>query len=56
MVNGLVNGLGRLSLQSADNLKLSVSGQLQSYVLTVVLAIVVLLGSITWFLGEVPQL
>ena len=55
VVNGLVNGLGRLSLQSADNLKLSVSGQLQSYVLTVVLAIVVLLGSITWFLGEVPQ-
>ena len=55
VVNGLVNGLGRLSLQSADNLKLSVSGQLQSYVLTVVLAIVVLLGSITLFLGEVPQ-
>ena len=55
VLNGLVNGLGRLSLQSADNLKLSVSGQLQSYVLTVVLAIVVLLGSITWFLGEVPQ-
>ena len=55
VVNGFVNGLGRLSLQSADNLKLSVSGQLQSYVLTVVLAIVVLLGSLTWILGEVPK-
>jgi len=47
VVNGFVNGIGRLSLQSADGLKLGVSGQLQSYVLTVVVAIVVLLGSLS---------
>ena len=52
VVNGVVNGIGRLSLQSAENLKLSVSGQLQSYVLTVVIAIVVLLSSLTWMVGE----
>ena len=51
-VNGFVNGIGRLSLQSAENLKLSVSGQSQSYVLTVVIAIVVLLSSLTWIVGE----
>ena len=51
-VNGVVNGIGRLSLQSAENLKLSVSGQLQSYVLTVIIAIVVLLSSLTWIAGE----
>jgi NAD(P)H-quinone oxidoreductase subunit 5 len=43
VIKGLVDGLGRLSLASAEGLKLGVSGQLQSYVLTVVLAIVVLL-------------
>lgn len=48
VVNGLVNGIGTLSLQSAENLKLSVSGQLQSYVLTVVLAIVLLLTALGW--------
>ena len=55
VVNGVVNGIGRLSLQSAENLKLSVSGQLQSYVLTVVIAIVVLLSSLTWLVGEVVR-
>ena len=55
VVNGVVNGIGRLSLQSAENLKLSVSGQLQSYVLTVVIAIVVLLSSLTWIVGEVVR-
>jgi NAD(P)H-quinone oxidoreductase subunit 5 len=55
VVNGVVNGIGRLSLQSAENLKLSVSGQLQSYVLTVVIAIVVLLSSLTWMVGEVVR-
>jgi NAD(P)H-quinone oxidoreductase subunit 5 len=48
VVNGLVNGIGRLSLASADGLKLGVSGQLQSYLLTVVLAIVLLLASLQW--------
>lgn len=47
LVNGLVNGLGRLSLQSAEGLKLGVSGQLQTYVLTVVAAIVLLLISLS---------
>lgn len=55
VVNGVVNGIGRLSLQSAENLKLSVSGQLQSYVLTVVIAIVVLLSSLTWIVAEVVR-
>jgi NAD(P)H-quinone oxidoreductase subunit 5 len=54
-VNGVVNGIGRLSLQSAENLKLSVSGQLQSYVLTVIIAIVVLLSSLTWIATEVVR-
>ncbi|WP_255087872.1 MULTISPECIES: NAD(P)H-quinone oxidoreductase subunit F [unclassified Synechococcus] len=48
LVNGLVNGIGRLSLASAEGLKLVVSGQLQSYVLTVVAAIVLLLASLQW--------
>jgi len=48
LVNGLVNGIGRLSLASAEGLKLGVGGQLQSYVLTVVAAIVLLLASLQW--------
>ncbi|MEB3326173.1 MAG: proton-conducting transporter membrane subunit, partial [Synechococcus sp.] len=48
LVNGLVNGIGRLSLTSAEGLKLGVSGQLQSYVLTVVAAILLLLASLQW--------
>ncbi len=55
LVNGLVNGIGRLSLQSAENLRLSVSGQLQSYVFTVVVAIVLLLSGISWW-GGLPEL
>ena len=46
VIKGLVDGVGRLSLATADGLKLSVSGQLQSYVFTLVLAIVVLLGTL----------
>jgi len=46
-----VNGIGSLSLQSAENLKLSVSGQLQSYVLTVIVAIVLLLSALGWIAG-----
>ena len=48
VVKGLVDGVGRLSLASAEGLKLSVSGQLQSYVLTLILAIVLLLGALQW--------
>jgi NAD(P)H-quinone oxidoreductase subunit 5 len=43
-----VNLIGSMALASAASLRLGVSGQLQSYVLTVVLAIVLLLGSLTW--------
>ena len=46
VVKGLVDGVGRLSLTTAEGLKLSVSGQLQSYVLTLILAIVLLLGGL----------
>ena len=48
LVNGLVDGIGRGSLVSAENLKLSVSGQLQSYLLTVLVAILVLLATLSW--------
>ena len=50
MVDGLLNGGARFSLASADSLKLSVSGQSQSYVLTVLLAIVLFLTAVSWFL------
>jgi NAD(P)H-quinone oxidoreductase subunit 5 len=48
VVNGLVNWIGTSSLASAETLKLSVSGQLQSYVLTVVVAMVVLFSVLAW--------
>ena len=51
LVSGLVNGIGRLSLSSAEGLKLGVSGQLQSYVLTVIVAIVLLLTALQWVHG-----
>ena len=50
VVDGLLNGVARFSLSSADSLKLSVSGQSQSYVLTVLVAIVLFLTSVSWFL------
>ena len=43
VIKGLVDGVGRLSMASAEGLKFGVSGQLQSYVLTLVAAIVLLL-------------
>jgi NAD(P)H-quinone oxidoreductase subunit 5 len=46
VIKGLVDGVGRLSLTTAEGLKLSVSGQLQSYVLTLIVAIVLLLGAL----------
>jgi NAD(P)H-quinone oxidoreductase subunit 5 len=51
VVNGLVNRIGMGSLASAEALKLGVSGQLQTYVLTVVVAIVLLFGSLSLFRG-----
>ncbi len=57
LVNGLVDGIGRGSLVSAENLKLSVSGQLQSYLLTVLVAILLLLATLSWLHpGLVPEL
>ncbi len=49
VVNGLVNGIGRASLISAEGLKLGVSGQMQTYVLTAVVAIVLLLSAMQWW-------
>jgi NAD(P)H-quinone oxidoreductase subunit 5 len=51
VVNGLVRRVGGLSLASAEGLKLGVSGQLQSYVLTVIVAIVLLFASLAWLKG-----
>ena len=50
VVDGVLHGVARFSLSSADSLKLSVSGQSQSYVLTVLVAIVLFLTSVSWFL------
>jgi len=51
VVKGLVDGLGRLSLSTAEGLKLTVSGQLQSYVLTLIVSIVLLLSALQWLRG-----
>jgi NAD(P)H-quinone oxidoreductase subunit 5 len=49
VVNGFVNGIGRFSLISAEGLRQGVSGQIQSYVLTVLLAIVLLFSAMQWW-------
>ena len=51
LVNGLVNRIGTASLASAEGLKFGVSGQLQSYVLTVLVAILALLTGLVWLKG-----
>lgn len=51
VVSALANRVGLASLSSANTLKLGVSGQLQSYVLTVVAAIVLLFAGLAWFRG-----
>jgi NAD(P)H-quinone oxidoreductase subunit 5 len=48
IVNRLAERVGLASLATAQELKLGVSGQLQSYVLTVVAAIVILFASLAW--------
>jgi NAD(P)H-quinone oxidoreductase subunit 5 len=48
VVNGIGNRIGQASMASAEGLKLGVSGQLQSYVLTVVMAIVLLFAGLSW--------
>ena len=44
VIKSLADGVGNLSMATANDLKLSVSGKTQSYVLTVLFAIVLLLG------------
>jgi NAD(P)H-quinone oxidoreductase subunit 5 len=51
VVNGLVNRIADVSMASAESLKLGVSGRLQTYVFTVVAAIVLLIGSLSWLGG-----
>ena len=51
LVKGFVDGVGRLSLSTAEGLKLTVSGQLQSYVLTLIAAILLLLAAFQGFRG-----
>jgi NAD(P)H-quinone oxidoreductase subunit 5 len=51
VVDGVLHGLARFSLQSAEGLKLSISGRSQSYLLTVIAAIVLLLSSLSWWLN-----
>ncbi len=51
VVNGMVNRIAAVSMGSAESLKLGVSGRLQTYVFTVVAAIVVLVGSLSWLGG-----
>ena len=50
VVDGLLHGMARFSLSSAEGLKLSISGRSQTYVLTVVAAILVFLSSLSWLL------
>jgi NAD(P)H-quinone oxidoreductase subunit 5 len=46
VIKGGVDGIGRLSMATANGLKLTVSGQLQSYVLTVIVAVVLFIGAL----------
>jgi NAD(P)H-quinone oxidoreductase subunit 5 len=46
VIKGGVDGIGRLSMATANGLKLTVSGQLQSYVLTLIVAVVLLVGAL----------
>ena len=49
LLNRFVNRVGSSSMVSAEGLRLAVSGQTQSYVLTVLLAIVLLLSALVWW-------
>jgi NAD(P)H-quinone oxidoreductase subunit 5 len=48
IVSRLAEKVGLASMATAEGLKLGVSGQLQSYVLTLMTAIVVLFASLFW--------
>ena len=49
LLNRFVNRVGTSSMVSAEGLRLAVSGQTQSYVRTVLLAIVLLLSALVWW-------
>eukprot|EP00457_Paulinella_chromatophora_P002577 gb/GEZN01002582.1/.p2 GENE.gb/GEZN01002582.1/~~gb/GEZN01002582.1/.p2 ORF type:complete len:342 (+),score=-37.87 gb/GEZN01002582.1/:2-1027(+) len=51
IVNGFVNYVGRFSMDSAEGLRLSISGRSQSYILTVVITIVFLLAALSWLVS-----
>jgi NAD(P)H-quinone oxidoreductase subunit 5 len=51
LIKGLVDGIGRVSLATAEGLKLTISGQLQNYVLTLIVAILLLIASLQWLWG-----
>jgi len=51
VVSGLARRLGTASLASAESLRFGVSGQLQTYVLTAVVALVLLLSGLVWIHG-----
>ena len=48
VIHRLAEQVGVASLAAAEELKLGVSGQLQTYVLTVIAAIVALFASLVW--------
>ncbi len=48
VVNGSANRVGLASMASAETLKLGVNGQAQTYVLTLVVAIVLLFAGLSW--------
>ncbi len=51
VVNGLATRIADASMASAQALKLGVSGRLQTYVFTVLVAILLLVGSLSWWGG-----
>ena len=53
VIKGGVDGIGRLSMASANSLKLTVSGQLQSYLLTVLVAVVLCITALQAVRGAI---
>jgi NAD(P)H-quinone oxidoreductase subunit 5 len=51
VVNVLVDRVGSLTMAAAGSLRLAVSGRMQTYVLTALVSIVLLLASLNWFIA-----
>ena len=51
VVNVLVDRVGSLSMAAAGSLRLGVSGRMETYVLTALVAILLLLASLNWFIA-----